>query len=352
MATEKVVVHPLVLLSVVDHYNRVLGDVRTDSKKRVVGILLGTKSNGILDITNSYAVPFEEDSKDPNVWFLDHNYHQEMFAMFKKVQAKEKVVGWYSTGPKIRPPDLEINELIRKYTADPVLVIIDVNPGDDLEIPTEAYRSVEASPEERSSSKRTFEHLPSEIGAYEAEEVGVEHLLRNIRDTLVSTVADEVQAQLASLKGLKKRMEMIADYLDKVAEGKLPVNHKITYNIQNIINLRPDLRVKELIQAFNTMTNDNMLVIYISSLIRSIVALHNLINNKLSNREYEKRKMIEDGEISDDEAEQEKAKKEKEETAKKEAGKDDYNAKKGSGADKEERGKEKETSNKSKDKQK
>jgi 26S proteasome regulatory subunit N8 len=318
-----------VLLSVVDHYNRVLGDVRMESKKRVVGILLGTKSKGVLDITNSYAVPFEEDSKDPNVWFLDHNYHEDMFAMFKKVQAKEKVVGWYSTGPKIRPPDLEINELIRKYTADPVLVIIDVNPKDDLEIPTEAYRAVEASPDEQSSSKRTFEHLPSDIGAYEAEEVGVEHLLRNIRDTLVSTVGDEVQAQLASLKGLKKRMEEIAHYLDKVAQGKLPVNDKITYNIQNIINLRPDLRMKELITAFNTMTNDNMLVIYVSSLIRSILALHDLINNKLENREYERRKMIEDGEISDDEESENAKKKKKEEEG-------------SNGKDKEEPGKEKE----------
>ena len=36
---EKVVVHPLVLLSIVDHYNRVARDTR----KRVVGVLLGTQ---------------------------------------------------------------------------------------------------------------------------------------------------------------------------------------------------------------------------------------------------------------------------------------------------------------------
>jgi len=51
----KVVVHPLVLLSVVDHYAR----VAKDTKKRVVGILLGQKSQGRIDVTNSYAVPFE-----------------------------------------------------------------------------------------------------------------------------------------------------------------------------------------------------------------------------------------------------------------------------------------------------
>ena len=84
------VVHPIVLLSVVDHYNR----VAKDTKKRVVGMLLGTVSKGVVDITNCYAVPFEEDDKDLNIWYLDHSFHEQMFGMFKKVNASEKLVGW------------------------------------------------------------------------------------------------------------------------------------------------------------------------------------------------------------------------------------------------------------------
>lgn len=48
---EKVVVHPLVLLSIVDNYNR----VARDSRKRVVGVLLGSSFKGTVDVTNSYA---------------------------------------------------------------------------------------------------------------------------------------------------------------------------------------------------------------------------------------------------------------------------------------------------------
>ncbi len=48
---ELAVVHPLVLLSVVDHYNR----VAKDTKKRVVGVLLGENSKGRIEITNSFA---------------------------------------------------------------------------------------------------------------------------------------------------------------------------------------------------------------------------------------------------------------------------------------------------------
>lgn len=48
----KVVVHPLVLLSVVDHFNR-MGKV--GNMKRVVGVLLGANRQGILDVSNSFA---------------------------------------------------------------------------------------------------------------------------------------------------------------------------------------------------------------------------------------------------------------------------------------------------------
>lgn len=273
----------MVLLSVVDHYNR----VAKDSKKRVVGVLLGETRKGRVDVTNSYAVPFEEDAKSPEIWFLDHNYHENMYGMFKKVNAREKVVGWYSTGPLIRPSDLEVNELMRRYTPEPILVIIDVNPKDNLEIPTQAYVSVENAPEAQAASRRTFAHIPSEIGAEEAEEVGVEHLLRNIHDTSQSTLTDQVQSKLASLHSLKNRMLDMHKYLENVIAGKCPPNHQIIYNIQDILNLRPDLQSKEMTDSLAITNNDNMLVIYLSSLIRSILALDDLINNKLRNQALE-----------------------------------------------------------------
>lgn len=282
-AIDNVVVHPLVLLSVVDHYTR----AAKGTKKRAVGVLLGELHKGQLDVTNCYAVPFEEDSKRPDIWYLDHNYHEEMYAMFKKVNAKEKILGWYSTGPLLRPCDLEINELMRRYTPEPVLVIIDVQPKTNLEIPTKAYISVENSPEAKNVSARTFQHIPSQIGAEEAEEVGVEHLLRNIHDTATSSLTDQVQAKLSSLYSLKNRMQDIQKYLENVIAGKCPPNHQIIYNIQDILNLCPDLKSKEMSGAIATTNNDNMLVIYLSSLVRSILALDDLINNKLRNQDLE-----------------------------------------------------------------
>ena len=72
-------------------------------------------------------------------------------------------------------------------------------------------------------------------------------------------------------------------------DGKLPMNHQISYLLQDIFNLLPDVTNPQFVKSINVNTNDQMLVVYTASLIRSIIALHNLINNKINNKEAEKR---------------------------------------------------------------
>ncbi|XP_060602275.1 26S proteasome non-ATPase regulatory subunit 7-like [Ruditapes philippinarum] len=304
----KVVVHPLVLLSVVDHFNR-MGKV--GNVKRTVGILLGANRQGVLDVSNSYAVPFDEDAHDKSVWFLDHDYLECMYGMFKKVNAKEKIVGWYHTGPKLCQSDVTINELMRRYCPNSVLVVIDAKPK-DLGLPTEAYIMVEEVHDDGTPTTKTFDHVPSEIGAEEAEEVGVEHLLRDIKDTTVGTLSQRITSQLMGLKGLHAHAQDINSYLQKVSSGQLPINHQIIYQLQDVFNLLPDVNLQQFVKAMYVKTNDQMLVVYLASLIRSVIALHNLINNKIQNRDAEKN---EGKDIT-------KEKKEKKDEKEKESGKD------------------------------
>merc|ERR1711973_658125 len=109
-----------------------------------------------------------------------------------------------------------INDLIRKYCPNSVLVIIDPKPT-RVGLPTEAYKVVEEIHEDGTPTNKTFEHVPSEIGAEEAEEVGVEHLLRDVKDTTVGTLSQRITDQLMGLKGLLKQVKHIHEYLDQVA---------------------------------------------------------------------------------------------------------------------------------------
>ncbi|KAA1469313.1 Mov34-domain-containing protein [Dentipellis sp. KUC8613] len=276
LAGTTVVVHPLVLLSVTDHHAR---SVSRNTSKRVVGVLLGQDNGKTINVANSFGIPFEEDEKDSRTWFLDHNYIEGMFDMFKKVNARERIIGWYHTGPKLRASDIEINEVFKRIIPRPVMVIVDVRPT-TVGIPTDAYFAVEEIKDDGTETRKTFLHAPSAIEAEEAEEIGVEHLLRDIKDSTTTTLSTRVSEQLASLRGLEARLGDIQRYLADVAAGRMPVNHAIVYHLQDALNLLPDLGAPQLTGAFAATTNDELLVVYLSSLVRAVIALHALVDNK------------------------------------------------------------------------
>jgi len=241
-----------------------------------------------------------------------------MREMFKKVNAREKLIGWYHSGPKLRASDLEINELFKRYTPNPLLVIIDVQPK-EVGVPTDAYFAIEEIKDDGTTTTKTFVHTPSIIEAEEAEEIGVEHLLRDIRDVAVGTLSSRITAQLQSLQGLHLRLRDIGAYLQKVLDGELPTNHAILGNLQDIFNLLPNLTTppasgangknqvenSELARAMRIKTNDQLMTIYLSSLVRAITAFHDLIDNKNQNRQQQEEKEAkkEDSEKKEDKEE-------------------------------------------------
>jgi 26S proteasome regulatory subunit N8 len=87
----------------------------------------------------------------------------------------------------------------------------------------------------------------------------------------------------------------------------MPVNHQIIYNLQDALNLLPDLNGSVLTQSFSSTTNDELLVVYLSSLMRAVIALHALVDNKAS---------IGRAELEESEEKKEKKEGEKEKEAK------------------------------------
>merc|ERR1712228_1155029 len=72
----------------------------------------------------------------------------------------------------------------------------------------------------------------------------------------------------------------IRDYLEAVLAEKLPINQDIL----------PNLSKAQLIKAFQTKKNDLMLNIYIAALLRSILALDGLLQNRIENKMREDKK--------------------------------------------------------------
>ena len=94
----------MVLLTILDHFTR-----REESQSRVIGSLLGVVGdNGDIEIRNCFAVPHTEEND--NV-LLDIPYHQNMLELYHKVNPKELIVGWYSTGVAVS----QLSVIVHKF---------------------------------------------------------------------------------------------------------------------------------------------------------------------------------------------------------------------------------------------
>lgn len=92
-------------------------------------------------------------------------------------------------------------------------------------------------------------------------------------------------------------------------------------HFQDIFNLLPNLKLEQMVKSFSVKSNDYMYVMYVSGLIRSILSLHDLINNKINNKEEEikrEKRIKQDEEDKKKKEEEAKAKKEKEDKENKE----------------------------------
>jgi len=105
-----------------------------------------------------------------------------------------------------------------------------------------------------------------------------------------------------------------------VVAGTLPVNHQIIYHLQDALSLLPDLSGSVATQSFTSSTNDQLLVVYLSTLLRAVIALHALVDNKATigraeleegADEKEKEKKTVEGKKSEEEKEKGKSESDK-----------------------------------------
>lgn len=74
--------------------------------------------------------------------------------------------------------------------------------------------------------------MPSTIEASYEEEVGVEHLMRDIKDAGQGHLSKAVQTKLNGMRTLAGKIKDMKEYLEGVIQGKLRYNSAIIENLQ------------------------------------------------------------------------------------------------------------------------
>lgn len=250
----------MALFSILDHYLR-----RDASQPRVIGTLLGIRSEAEVEIRNAFAVPHGE-SEDPWQIHLDAEHHRRMLDLHQRVRPEEVVLGWYSTSPELNANSALIQDHFSRETAphQAIHLTLNTNVADEKDgLGVKAYVSsllgATAKPE-----NCTFLSLPTSLLSTAPEQTA----LRHIANPVGSQSQTDLMALAASLEHVNAQLERVLGYVRKVLSGEVEGDKAVGRFLSDTIGVVPaGLDDSVLETLFNSHLQDVFMVSYLSKII-------------------------------------------------------------------------------------
>ncbi|KAF5181216.1 Eukaryotic translation initiation factor 3 subunit f [Thalictrum thalictroides] len=258
-------VHPVVIFNICDCYVR-----RPDQAERVIGTLLGSVSaDGTVDIRNSYAVPHNESSDQVA---LDIDYHHNMLLSHQKVNPKEVIVGWYSTGFGVTAGSALIHDFYSREVQNPIHMTVDTGFTNG-EGSIKAFVTVNLSLRDQQLAAQ-FQEIPLDLRMIEAERVGFDIL----KTRMVEKVPNDLEGMEASMERLLALIDDIYKYIDDVVEGRVAPDNKIGRFVSDTIASIPKIEPAAFDKLVNDTLQDHLMLLHLSSLTRTQLTLSEKLN--------------------------------------------------------------------------
>eukprot|EP00271_Cylindrocystis_brebissonii_P011280 TRINITY_DN28408_c0_g1_i1.p1 TRINITY_DN28408_c0_g1~~TRINITY_DN28408_c0_g1_i1.p1 ORF type:complete len:290 (-),score=56.98 TRINITY_DN28408_c0_g1_i1:296-1165(-) len=264
-------IHPVVIFNVCDCYIR-----RNEGQERVIGTLLGSiGADGVVEVKNSFAVPHNESSDQVAV---DIDFHRTMFELNQRVNPKEVIVGWYSSGSGLSGSDALIQDFYVRETPNPIHLTVD--PSASLVGSAErsnlmkAYVSTALALGERRLVAQ-FQEIQLDFRMVEAERIGFELLGKTVVEKLPSDL-DGLEETIARLQGM---VESVSRYTDDVLAGRIPPDNAIGRYLADTVAAVPQMSSDTFDKMFNDSVQDLLLVLYLANLTRAQLVIAEKLNS-------------------------------------------------------------------------
>jgi len=256
-------VHPLVVMSVADHYTRDSIQVKRD---RVIGALFGTQMGRDVDILESFEIAWKVDAEG-NV-LIEQNAFEEDQKLFKSAYPKYECLGWYSTGDKPRPKDLDFHNLMTKYNERPLYLLLDPKAKSDRELPVGVY--IEEVHVDKGNTTNALVKTKFEIQADEAERITAVHCAKVVTggDQTGSVLLPHFSSLAKAIGQLNSRVSVLHKFLSDVQAAKQKPDQKILREIKGLCNRLPTMDSPQFSDDFLAEYNDALLVTYLSNLTK------------------------------------------------------------------------------------
>ncbi|CAZ65546.1 COP9 signalosome complex subunit 6 [Caenorhabditis elegans] len=231
--SSKVLLHPLVIMQMSEHYSRTKVQ-QGPTVKKVFGAILGRQNGRQVEAINSFVLKMEtEEMAEPVTFSTEHLLQRadQYLEVFPELQ----VIGLYCAGeddnltPEEKPLLSKLTNAVRnsekagQIDATLFLKLNSITAGTTRKLPLFAFEA-DVTDQEK--------HKPIEwiLVSEESERVGVNHIAKlstkHGKDGK-SVGKKHAEAQDAAMSMLQNRVDLIVAYLEKVQDGTLQPNFEI-----------------------------------------------------------------------------------------------------------------------------
>ena len=298
----QVLVHPLVLLHVLDHHTR-----RQEDGGRVIGTLLGRRDGSVVEVTNCFAVPHAERGEEVAI---GKDFNKRMMTLYTRTNRRETVVGWYASAATgnsnatdnesseaTPPPPLiaDTSSLIHEFYAgetdegaDPIHLVLDTRLFTN-ELSIRAYKSSQVVVQGEAVGS-LFHELPLKLKSNEPETICLNEMIASANKqskngdtetTMTTTTTSPTKALEASMTKLHGLLDQTCDFVDSVVDGKVPANAEMGRQLADALASVPRIRPQVLDRLFHDSLQDLLMVTYLANVTQTQVDIAEKLNATL-----------------------------------------------------------------------
>eukprot|EP00743_Colponemidia_sp_Colp-15_P000816 GILK01000901.1.p1 GENE.GILK01000901.1~~GILK01000901.1.p1 ORF type:complete len:311 (+),score=44.01 GILK01000901.1:47-934(+) len=274
-------VHPVVILTILDNYIR-----RNDGQDRVIGTLLGVVTEGnVVEIRNCFPVPHLEKGDEV---LVDQEFHRTTYQLHQKVNPKEVVVGWYATGREITAHSCLIHDFYGNkeqslFTPQaPLVNPLHLTVDTALTNNTLGIKAFISTPLVVADKLAMFQEIPTEMYTQDSEKIGLDLLLKscteNADGSVPSTLSSNIDSLEASIQKLLTMLESCDNYVESVLSGSVKPNAAVGRALADTVAAIARVDPDQFDRMFNNSLQDILMVVYLSNLTRTQIALTEKLN--------------------------------------------------------------------------
>lgn len=124
--SESIQVHPLVIMSIADHYTR---EKVQKNKDRVLGALFGKQNGREVDVLESFELVWSTNAD--GIIQLEQKAFEDDTKLFMEAYEGYECLGWYTTSAEPEPNDIEIHRQMAQFNERPLCLMLNPAPAEN-----------------------------------------------------------------------------------------------------------------------------------------------------------------------------------------------------------------------------